>query len=39
VKEHIKFIREYIYRKPLLEALDEWSMNKLYWLHGRRDKS
>lgn len=38
VKEHIKFIREYVYRKPLLEALDEWSMSKLYWLRGRQDK-
>jgi len=32
VKEHIKFIREYVYHKPLLEALDEWSTKKLYWL-------
>lgn len=35
VKEHVKFIRGYVYRKPLLEALDEWSMKELYWL-GRR---
>lgn len=38
VKEHIKFIREYVYRKPLLEALDEWSMSRLYWLRKWRDK-
>jgi len=38
VKEHVKFIREYVYHKPLLEALDEWSVRKLYWLHGRGDK-
>jgi hypothetical protein len=38
VREQVRFIREYVYRKPLLEALDEWSMKKLYWLHGCRDK-
>ena len=38
VKEHVKFIREYVYHKPLLEALDEWSVRKLYWLHGRGNK-
>lgn len=32
VKEQIRFVREYLYRKPLPEALDEWSMRKLYWL-------
>ena len=32
IKEHIEFIREYIYRKPMLEAIDEWSMKKLYWI-------
>lgn len=37
-REHVKFIREYVYRKPLLEALEEWSMKKLYWLYGCRDK-
>lgn len=36
VKEHVKFIREYVYRKPLLEAHDEWSVKKFYWLYGRR---
>lgn len=32
IREHIEFIRDYVYRKPVLEAIDEWSMKKLYWI-------
>lgn len=32
IKEHIEFIRGYVYRKPMLEAIDEWSLKKLYWI-------
>ncbi len=32
IREHIEFVREYIYREPILEAIDEWSVKKLYWL-------
>jgi len=32
IKEHIKFVREYVYREPILEAIDKWSVKKLYWL-------
>lgn len=38
IKEHIEFIREYVYRKPMLEAIDEWSMRKLYWIPRPLDR-
>ena len=34
IREHIEFVREYVYRKPMLEAIDEWSTKKLYWIPG-----
>ena len=35
IREHINFVREYLYRKSLPEAVEEWSMRKLYWIHRR----
>ena len=37
IKEHIRFVREYLYRKPLPEAVEEWSSRKLYWICGKRE--
>jgi len=42
IKEHIRFIQEYVYRKPFPQAVDEWSRRKLYWIPRERieaDKS
>jgi len=36
VKEHIRFIREYVYYMPLLEAMERWAREKLYWILGGR---
>ena len=36
VREHIRFVREYLYRKPLPEAVENWSSRKLYWIRGER---
>lgn len=38
VKEHIKFIREYVYYMPLLEAMERWTREKLYWILGKGEK-
>lgn len=35
IREHLKFIREYVYKKPYPQAVDEWSRDKLYWLPRR----
>jgi len=32
IREHLRFIQEYIYRKPFPKAVDEWSREKLYWI-------
>ena len=38
IKEHLKFIQEYIYRKPFLKAIDEWNKRKLYWIPKNVDE-
>ncbi len=35
VKEHIRFIREYVYYMPFTEAVEKWVAEKLYWMPGR----
>ncbi|MEM0079696.1 MAG: hypothetical protein QXK95_00910 [Nitrososphaerota archaeon] len=35
VREHIKFIREYVYYMPYIEAVERWVEEKLYWIPPR----
>jgi len=37
IREHVKFIREYVYRKSFPEAVEEWSEKNLYWIPRSRD--
>lgn len=32
IKEHIRFLREYIYLMPYTEAVEKWVRERLYWL-------
>ncbi len=32
IREHIKFIRKYVYYMPLLDAAEKWASEKLYWI-------
>lgn len=38
IKEHIRFLREYIYHMPYTEAVEKWVREKLYWLPVRRNQ-
>jgi len=38
IKEHIRFLKEYIYRMPYTEAVEKWVRERLYWLPVRRQK-
>lgn len=39
IREHIRFLREYIYSMPYTEAVEKWVREKLYWLPVRRQKT
>lgn len=32
IREHIKFVKKYIYYMPLLDATEKWASEKLYWI-------
>lgn len=36
IKEHIRFLREYVYYMSYTEAVEKWVREKLYWLPVRR---
>jgi len=38
IKEHIRFLKEYIYRMPYTEAVEKWVRERLYWLPIRRQR-
>jgi len=38
IKEHIRFLKEYIYRMPYTEAVEKWVGERLYWLPIRRQR-
>lgn len=39
IREHIRFLREYVYNMSYTEAVEKWVGERLYWLPARRQKS
>lgn len=36
VREHVRFLREYVYKMPYIDAVENWVKMKLYWLPSGR---
>ncbi|MCS7125758.1 MAG: hypothetical protein NZ929_02460 [Aigarchaeota archaeon] len=36
VREHLKFLREYVYKMSYMDAVEKWVKKKLYWLPAKR---